>query len=133
TLEWLVRETDTWVEVTTLLIPGSNDSEKEVDELCAWFVEHLGPEVPLHFTAFHPDFRMRDRPPTPAATLLRARRQALRAGLHYVYTGNVHDPEGQSTRCPCCGEVVIGRDGYRIESFALDAAGRCAHCAAVIP
>jgi pyruvate formate lyase activating enzyme len=128
TLEWLVHETDTWVEVTTLLIPGLNDSESEVDELCTWFVDHLGPDVPLHFTAFHPDFRMRDVPATPAATLSRARRQALRAGLRYAYTGNVHDPEGQSTICPSCGHVVIERDGYRLGHWGIDAAGGCANC-----
>src|SRR5690606_16369464 len=92
TLEWLVRETDVWVEVTTLLIPGLNDSEAEIAELCGWMLDRLGPDVPLHFTAFHPDFRMRDRPPTPPATLARAREQALRAGLRWVYTGNVRDP-----------------------------------------
>jgi len=128
TLEWLVHESDTWVEVTTLLIPGLNDSEPEIDELSAWFAERLGPDVPLHFTAFHPDFRMRDVPATPAATLARARRQAMKTGLRYVYTGNVHDPEGQSTLCPSCGQVVIERDWYRLGHWGLDAAGACANC-----
>ena len=127
TLEWLVRETDVWVEVTTLLIPGLNDSEAEIDRLCAWFREHLGPDVPLHFTAFHPDFRLRDAPPTPPETLSRARRQAIATGLRYVYTGNVHDPLGQSTSCPGCSEVVLERDWYRLGRFALDA-GRCRAC-----
>jgi pyruvate formate lyase activating enzyme len=133
TLEWLVRETDTWVEVTTLLIPGHNDSEAEIDRLCAWFHEHLGPDVPLHFTAFHPDFRLRDAPPTPPETLSRARRQALSTGLRYVYTGNVHDPLGQSTVCPGCGEVVLERDWYSLGRFALDADGCCQACGTRIP
>jgi pyruvate formate lyase activating enzyme len=128
TLEWLVHESDTWVEVTTLLIPGLNDSEAEIDELCAWFAERLGPDVPLHFTAFHPDFRMRDVAATPAATLSRARRQAMRAGLRYVYTGNVHDPGGQSTFCPHCGQLAIERDWYQLGHWGLDADGCCASC-----
>jgi pyruvate formate lyase activating enzyme len=128
TLEWLVHESATWVEVTTLLIPGLNDSEAEIDGLVAWFGERLGPDVPLHFTAFHPDFRMRDVAATPAATLSRARRQALKGGLRYVYTGNVHDPDGQSTICPQCGQVVIERDWYRLGHWGLGARGACAHC-----
>jgi pyruvate formate lyase activating enzyme len=124
----LAQERETWVEVTTLLIPGLNDSEDEIEKLCSWFADRLGPDVPLHFTGFHPDFRMRDAPPTPAATLARARRQALRAGLRYVYTGNVHDPEGQSTICPHCGHVVIERDWYRLGHWGLDAGGACANC-----
>jgi pyruvate formate lyase activating enzyme len=130
TLEWLRRETKVWLEVTTLLIPGHNDSEGEVEKLCAWIVEHLGPDVPLHFTAFHPAFKMLDVPRTPAATLRRARKQGKAAGLHHVYTGNVRDPEGQSTYCAACGQRVIGRDGYEITSYGLDAEGRCAACGA---
>ena len=132
TLAWLARETDVWLEVPTLLIPGQNDSRDEVDRLCGWLVEHLGPDVPLHFTAFHPDFRMLDAPPTPPDTVRRAREQGLRAGLRHVYTGNIRDEDGQSTRCPGCGEVLIGRDGYRITRWRLDAGGRCPSCATTL-
>jgi pyruvate formate lyase activating enzyme len=128
TLRWIKRETEVWLEVTTLLIPGENDSEDEVGKLSGWLVEALGPEVPLHFTAFHPDFKLTDKPRTPAETLQRARRQALAAGIKHVYTGNVHDEAGQSTYCAGCGELVIQRDGYSIGSYQLDAAGRCRSC-----
>ncbi|WP_297374163.1 AmmeMemoRadiSam system radical SAM enzyme, partial [Acidiferrobacter sp.] len=103
TLEYIVRETSTWLEITTLLIPGHNDSEAEIRAECAWIMDHLGPDVPLHFSAFHPDYRMPDVPPTPAATLTWARQIALGAGLRYVYTGNVHDATGDTTYCPGCG------------------------------
>jgi pyruvate formate lyase activating enzyme len=128
TLRWLKRETRVWFEVTTLLIPGQNDSEDEIARLCDWFVENLGTEVPLHFTAFHPDFKLRDLPPTSVATVRRARQQALKAGLRHVYTGNVHDPQGQSTYCGQCGELLIERDWYALGAWNLDAAGRCQHC-----
>lgn len=128
TLRWLKHETSVWFEVTTLLIPGHNDSEEEVAQLCDWFVQNLGPDVPLHFTAFHPDFKMQDVPPTPAATLVRARRQALAAGLHHVYTGNIHDVAGQSTYCAHCGTLLIERDWYRLGRWHLDAQGRCRAC-----
>lgn len=128
TLEWLVRQTHVWLEVTTLLIPGLNDSDEELDALTSWLADRLGPQVPLHFTAFHPDFRMLDRPPTPAATLSRARAIGLANGLRYVYTGNVNDPVGQSTWCHGCGELVIGRDGYAITGWSLTADGRCQGC-----
>src|SRR5689334_4498774 len=112
TLEYLKRETDVWFEITTLLIPGENDSTSEVEALSAWVMEHLGPDVPLHFTAFHPDWKMLDKPPTPPATLRTARAIARAAGLHHVYIGNVHDPEGDSTYCQACGAMLIGRDWY---------------------
>ena len=128
TLEYLVKETPVWVEVTTLLIPGQNDSEDEVARLSEWLVEHLGPSVPLHFSAFHPDFTMLDVPPTPLATLRRARAQALSAGLHHVYTGNVHDPEGHTTFCAGCGAVLIRRDWYQLLEYRLGADGRCPDC-----
>jgi pyruvate formate lyase activating enzyme len=127
-LEWLVHETDVWVELTTLLIPGENDSEAEIRALCEWVLEKLGPDVPLHFTAFHPDFRMTEHPPTPVATLRRARRIARDTGVHHAYTGNVHDPEGQSTWCHHCGERLIERSGYEIGQWNLDDHGRCAGC-----
>jgi len=133
TLVHLRHETDVWLEVTTLLVPGHNDSEAELAAECAWFAEALGPDVPLHFTAFHPDWKMRDVPATPAETLGRARRIALEHGLRYVYTGNVHDPAGGSTWCPGCGELVIGRDWYELTAWHLDAAGRCRSCGTRIP
>ncbi len=128
TLRWLCRETRVWVEVTTLLIPGQNDSEPEIDRLCGWYLENLGAEVPLHFTAFHPDFKILDLPATPAATLRRARQQALRAGLKHVYTGNVSDVRGQSTYCASCGKLLIERDGYALGQWRLDTRGRCQYC-----
>jgi pyruvate formate lyase activating enzyme len=130
TLVYLRHETNVWFEVTTLLIPGLNDSDKELDEMTSWYAEHLGPDVPLHFTAFHPDFRMQDRPPTPPATLRRARQIALQKGLRYVYVGNVHDPEADSTTCHQCGSLLIGRDWYNLTGWGLDSAGRCSQCGA---
>jgi pyruvate formate lyase activating enzyme len=127
TLEWIVRETEIWLEVTTLLIPGHNDAEEEIQQLCEWFLEHLGPEVPLHFTAFYPHFEMLDVPATPPETLRRARAQAKAVGLAHVYTGNIADTEGQSTYCAGCGTLLIGRSGYEITSWTLDE-GRCAEC-----
>jgi pyruvate formate lyase activating enzyme len=129
TLVWLKHETDTWVEVTTLLIPGQNDSDEEIERLCAWFRDHLGPEVPLHFSAFHPDFKMMDVPATPKRTLQRAREIATGHGLHYVYTGNVHDREGDTTRCPGCGAAVIVRDWYNLLEWNIEdgACGACGH------
>jgi pyruvate formate lyase activating enzyme len=128
TLSWIHRETNVWLEVTTLLIPGENDSEAEIDELCTWFARELGPDVPLHFSAFHPDFQLRDRPPTPARTLTRAREQARAHGLRYVYTGNVHDPAGQTTWCPGCGIALIERDWYALGAWRLDDGGCCRSC-----
>jgi len=130
TLEYVHHETSVWLEVTTLLIPGLNDSDGELEAMCAWFAERLGPDVPLHFTAFHPDWKLRDVPPTPFATLVRARQIARRHGLRYVYTGNVRDPEGGSTWCHACGTSLIGRDGYDIGHWGLAADGRCAACGA---
>jgi pyruvate formate lyase activating enzyme len=133
TLAYLHHETDVWLEVTTLLIPGLNDSDGELDEMTCWFAGHLGPEVPLHFTAFHPDFRLLDRPPTPPETLRRAWRIALGNGLRHVYVGNVHDPEGDSTYCVGCGGLLIGRDWYELTHWGLDAGGRCGRCGAPCP
>jgi pyruvate formate lyase activating enzyme len=127
TLEYLAHETDVWVEITTLLIPGLNDSDGEVDELTRWVRDRLGPAVPLHFTAFHPDWRLLDRPPTPAATLTRAREIGLANGLRYVYTGNVHDREGGSTYCHACGALLVERDWYELGAWNLDD-GRCGGC-----
>ena len=129
TLEYLVHETKVWTEVTTLLIPGHNDSEAEVAKLSEWVVEKLGPHVPLHFSGFHPDFKMRDVPATPRETLQRARRQALQAGLQYVYTGNTHDPEGDTTFCAGCGAALIERDWYELRAYRVSSDGRCLKCA----
>jgi len=128
TLVYLAKETDVWSEITTLLIPGKNDSEAEIEAECRWIAQNLGRDVPLHFTAFHPDWKMRDVPATPAATLTRARETALRAGLNYVYTGNVHDEAGGTTVCPACGEAVIVRDWYEIRAYHLTDEGACAFC-----
>jgi pyruvate formate lyase activating enzyme len=130
TLAYLVKETRVWVEVTTLLIPGENDSAAEIEALSRWFYDTLGPEVPLHFSAFHPDYRMLDRPATAPETLLRARRIACEAGLRYVYTGNVHHPATQTTYCHGCGQPVIGRDWYELTSWHLTDEGCCRSCGA---
>jgi pyruvate formate lyase activating enzyme len=128
TLEYLKHETKTWFEITTLLIPGENDSAKEIEALSRWVAETLGLDVPLHFTAFHPDYRMLDKPGTPHAILAMARRIAMAQGLRYAYAGNVHDPGRGSTLCHCCGSVLIERDGYRLLSWTLDDAGKCRSC-----
>ncbi len=133
TLEYVRHETACWLEITTLLIPGHNDSDTELDALTRWVVGHLGPDVPLHFTAFHPDYRMRDTPPTPAATLTRARRIARQNGVHYAYTGNVHDREGGSTWCPDCGALLIERDWYQLGAWGLTEGGMCARCGGACP
>ena len=128
TLAWIRHETDCWLEITTLLIPGHNDSPAEIAELAAWIGRELGPETPLHFTAFHPDWKMTGLPPTPPATLREARRIARDAGLRHVYTGNVRDREGGTTGCPHCQAALIVRDGYDIRHYGLTADGRCPHC-----
>ena len=133
TLEYVAAATDVWLEITTLLIPGLNDSEDELDAMTRWVVGNLGPDVPHHFTAFHPDYKMLDRPPTPPATLTRAREIALANGEHYVYTGNVRDGAGQTTYCHGCDEILIERDGYRLGRWNLDAAGRCRACGVNCP
>jgi pyruvate formate lyase activating enzyme len=132
TLVYLKRETPVWLELTTLLIPGHNDSEREIAEEAQWIAETLGPDVPLHFSAFHPDFKMLDVPPTPPATLRRARARAMQEGLRYVYVGNVHDLEGDATHCPGCGDVVIARDWYEILEYRLDENGCCPSCGTAI-
>ncbi len=133
TLQYIRRHTRTWLEVTTLLIPGENDSPAELDALTAWVAGELGPDVPLHFSAFHPDWLMQDIPPTPPATLREARRIARGNGLRHVYLGNVRDPEGSSTWCPGCGGLLIERDGYRLGEWRLTAQGACARCGAPCP
>ncbi len=128
TIEYLVRETEVWTEITTLLIPGKNDSDAELEALCRWVRNRLGRDVPLHFSAFHPDYRMKDVPATPPATLTRAREIGRLAGLNYVYTGNVHDKDGGSTYCPGCENVVIERDWYELPAYRLSDEGNCVHC-----
>ena len=128
TLKYLRHETDVWFEITTLLIPTKNDSDEELYQLSKWVAAELGADVPLHFTAFHPDYRMNDLPPTPPAILTRARKIAMGEGLRYVYTGNVHDSEGGTTFCPGCGTSLIVRDWYKILIYRISAEGRCIHC-----
>jgi pyruvate formate lyase activating enzyme len=128
TLEYVKHETGVWLEITTLLIPGLNDDPAELDRLTSWIVDKLGPEVPLHFTAFHPDFRMMDRPPTPPQTLTTARSIGLGNGLHYVYTGNVYDSAGQSTYCHKCGSTLIERSWYQLGEWSLDEESHCSAC-----
>jgi pyruvate formate lyase activating enzyme len=133
TIRYVARETNVWLELTTLLIPGENDSDAELDAMTKWVVAELGPDVPMHFSAFHPDWRMLDRPPTPPATLSRARRIALDNGVRHAYTGNVRDPSGSSTYCHACGRRLIGRDGYEITDWNLTPAARCNHCGEPCP
>jgi pyruvate formate lyase activating enzyme len=133
TLRYLVHETSVWTEVTTLVIPGLNDSDEEVDRLTAWIAAELGPDVPLHLSAFHPAARMTDRPRTPLATLRRARQLALANGLRHVYLGNVWDADGSTTFCPACGAALVVRDGYSIRRQRLDPSGRCPDCGASVP
>ncbi len=128
TLEYLIHKTDVWTEITTLLIPGNNDSDMEIRQGSEWIMEHLGADVPLHFSAFHPDYKMTDIPHTPSSTLYRARRIALDTGLHYVYTGNVHDTDGGTTSCPDCGNRLIVRDWYNILDYRVTDDGRCPSC-----
>lgn len=132
TIEYLVHDTPVWVELTTLLIPGRNDSDDEIAAMTRWVVDHLGTQVPWHFSAFHPDFRMRDVPPTTAATLGRARAIAQDHGVEHAFTGNLHDPDGGSSWCSACGGLLIGRDRYELHGWHVvldrDGLARCRHC-----
>ena len=128
TLVYLKHETNVWFEITTLLIPGKNDSDEELRAECAWIMKELGPDVPVHFTAFHPDYKMNDIAATPASTLTRARKIAIDAGLNYVYTGNVHDRTGGTTSCPGCSKPLIVRDWHRIEQYRVTPEGSCPDC-----
>ncbi|HMC13801.1 MAG TPA: AmmeMemoRadiSam system radical SAM enzyme, partial [Gallionellaceae bacterium] len=130
TLAYVHHDTDCWLEITTLLIPGYNDSDAEITALTKWVSQELGPDVPLHFSAFHPDWKMADVSPTPPATLTRARRIALDAGLHHVYTGNVHDIGGGTTHCASCHAPLIVRDWYKINEYHLTENGTCQQCGA---
>jgi len=128
TLEYLKHETSVWFEITNLVIPGLNDSDDELDAMTRWIVERLGPDVPIHFTAFHPDWKMLDRPHTPPATLTRARHIALDNGMRYAYTGNVHDVTGGTTVCHACGAPLVERDWYTMRGWHLTSDGRCLRC-----
>jgi len=132
TLVYLKHETKVWFEITTLLIPGKNDSSQEIEVESKWIMKELGPDVPVHFTAFHPDYKMNDIPATPGSTLTRARDIALAEGLHYVFTGNVHDTEGGTTLCPSCKSALIVRDWYRIDDYRLTPDGKCPDCGTMI-
>jgi pyruvate formate lyase activating enzyme len=128
TLEYLKNETDVWFELTTLLIPGENDSNDELERMTQWVVDKLGPDVPMHFSAFHPDWKMLDHPSTPPQTLLRARDIAMKAGVRYAYVGNLHDKQADSTYCHSCGTILIGRDWYVLSDWNLDDDGACTNC-----
>ncbi len=128
TLKYIKHETSVWLELTTLIIPGENDSEAELEELTQWVVENLGPDVPLHFSAFHPDWKMLDRPHTPLQSLLKARQIALKNGVHHAYVGNVHDKAADSTYCHSCNKLLIGRDWYELSEWNLDVNGNCKFC-----
>lgn len=137
TLKFLKNETDVWFEITDLLIPDENDGDSEIEEMTGWILENLGPDVPLHFTAFHPDYKMMDKPRTPPETLLRARNIALKNGIHYVYTGNIHNKASASTYCRNCGELLIGRDWYELSDWNLrfegNYSGNCKGCGTPVP
>jgi len=133
TLEYIKKETSVWLEITNLMIPGLNDSEAETDAMTRWIADRLGTDVPVHFTAFHPDWKMADVPPTPPETLRRAREIARRNGLRYAYTGNVRDDAGSTTFCPGCGAALVARKGFLLTDWALDDRGRCLECATAIP
>jgi len=133
TLVYLKTSTDVWLELTTLLIPGENDSDEELERMTRWVVAELGPEVPMHFTAFHPDWKMMDHAPTPATTLSRARDIARGNGVRYAYTGNVHDRAGQSTWCHHCGKLLIERDWYELGQWNLTEQGCCTACGTRLP
>lgn len=128
TLRYLYHETSVWLELTTLIIPGENDSRAELEKMTQWVMENLGSDVPMHFTAFHPDWKMQDTPSTPISTLLMARDIALKNGVHYAYVGNVHDKAADSTYCHGCGQLLIGRDWYQLSDWNLTETGTCVKC-----
>jgi pyruvate formate lyase activating enzyme len=132
TLAYLKHETSVWFEITTLLIPGYNDSDAEIVAMSQWIGKELGPDVPLHFSAFHPDHKMTDIAATPPSTLVRARELAMKEGLQFVYTGNVRHPEGDTTYCPHCHADLIERDWYQIKHYGLTSSGNCPQCGIVI-
>lgn len=133
TLLYVKHETKVWLEITTLLIPGENDTDAELQQMTEWVVENLGPDVPMHFTAFHPDWKMQDKPSTPLETLIKAREVARNNGMHHVYVGNTHDKQRQSTYCHQCGQLLIGRNWYVLSDWNLDELGRCNQCGTLVP
>ena len=133
TLSYLIHETEIWTEITTLLIPGENDSEEELQAMTAWVASELGTHIPLHFSAFHPDYKMMKHPATPHDTLLKAKAIAKSNGLNYSYIGNVHDPSNASTYCSGCGALLIGRDSYQISDWNLDQQAACITCGLKLP
>ena len=128
TIQYINNETKVWMELTTLLIPGENDSEAELNDMTQWIFTHLGPDVPLHFSVFHPDWKMKDKPSTQPETVMRAREIAIENGIHYAYVGNMHDKEGDSTWCYQCGALLIARDWYDLCYWNLSASGNCPQC-----
>ncbi|MGZ5051367.1 MAG: AmmeMemoRadiSam system radical SAM enzyme [Methylobacter sp.] len=128
TIKYIKHETSVWMELTTLIIPDENDSEAELEAMTQWIVENLGPDVPIHFTAFHPDWKMRDKPSTPLSSLSLARQIALKNGIRYAYVGNVHDKAEQSTYCHNCKNLLIGRDWHQLSEWNLDESGHCRFC-----
>ena len=132
TLVWLKNDTDVWFEITTLLIPGENDSDEELKQMCDWIVNNLGDEIPLHFTAFHPDFKMMDKIPTPHSTLIKAKKIADSAGIKYCYVGNVNDIKNQSTYCSNCGSLLIERNWYSVRKVNL-IKNKCSKCQEILP
>jgi pyruvate formate lyase activating enzyme len=133
TITWLAQQSSTWFELTTLLVPGLNDSDDEISTMVRWVLDTVGPDVPLHFSAFHPDWKMTDVPHTPHATLNRARDLALELGMRYVYVGNVHDADGATTYCLNCRNGIIVRDWYDIDEYLVDENGRCLFCQTRVP
>jgi len=133
TLVYLAKETEVWLEVTTLLIPGQNDSVEELSAMTKWYATEVGRDVPLHFSAFHSAYKLSGIERTPAATLLRAREIAIRAGIRHVYTGNVNHAKSQATYCGECGEMLIEREGYRLGRYRISGDGLCMKCKAVVP
>jgi pyruvate formate lyase activating enzyme len=133
TLIYVKHKTDVWLEITNLIIPNANDSNEDIEELSGWIVESLGNEVPLHFSRFHPEWKMADRSPTPLSTLSRAREIALARGVRYAYVGNVRGTPGSNTYCHSCGELLIGRDPYNISAWGLSEDGRCRNCGTPCP
>ncbi len=128
TLKYIKHETSTWLELTTLIIPGENDSQAELESMTQWVVENLGSDVPMHFSAFHPDWKMLHKSATPLSSLLLARQIALKNGVHYAYIGNAHNKSADSTYCHGCGELLIGRDWYELSEWNLDDFGHCRFC-----
>ncbi len=128
TIKYIKQETNVWLELTTLLIPDENDSEKEIQEMTQWVIENLGSEVPMHFSAFHPDWKMLNKPKTPVTSLLMARDIALANGIRYAYIGNAHNKTADSTYCHQCNNLLIGRDWYELSEWRIDDRGNCKFC-----